>query len=1031
MGSMMQAYVVLHLTLLLAAWGVHGLDVAQEALLQRHCAGPGEPRQDTRDVRIPVSFINGDWVDNSNQEISFLPFADAGFSQSPEQLSSFWVTNVTRRRRNVGKLDVTGILALAVTTTRDLAATTNPAQESRFFQSYPGFSLLNIAVDGHYMETDTEGLLCMLGCTVNIPEFAWLTPGGNESLSNSSGTVFVWNNENKDCDYVLKLRYPWRISLATPAIRGHLSSFRRSSLDIKLSSGWKTELPYNFDAGELVAGACNQTFLNQTVADKEVYRGPSLCPILSELVHEWGGFSVKLNWPCLDSHAFCSQLGPFRNARDYKEITDARLFLRNLRCSNGTSQWLNDNTLSGPAATQVSAVIRLQGKFEDGYFAYVKTGCNNGLTLNAEGTWDENGGVLCMAACRGNENDLDLKLSQREDCDVRVCMYIPLALTILQRGILVGNISSTRSYDAHDAHTVTRYFYPLSFFLPFNAQERPPDYIKDLHYQYTKMDLAHDIWTQNEQSSSNRNRFLPKISSALLTYPSLETTNADYNLLRADLIIQSSGESSDNSDFPVEFDFVAMDHMLFRGWAEPMMESPFETDSDKTKKLDHVQVAGKLKLGTKVDINTEGLYDPKNGKMYMVGCRQVKEEWAVLSAINDLDEGLDCFLEVVMQYPAVSLIRIEQSVKISITSTRPHNDSIYFSPLTVSTARVVYESQSRGVITEKHLEGLLSIITLTFMVLCLLGQGWHMKQHPDSVAFVSLLMVGIQAVSFATTLITGVETLFAADKNPLLGTFPEEGFRPVSYLVKVLSLIALLVLIRLFERVWSARTRASSSLSDVHRAPHEKKVFILWAIFHIVGLTIVLISHSRSQAFDLAASDDLPFQQQSNPTTEEEELTRSTTLAHPGGRDWQKELVEYGGLVQDLFLLPQVFGGLFWEISGKPLRRLYYVGITALRLFPHIYDRYRKSHFFPYVNNGDYVYANPNYDFFSRAGDIVIPVLSLVLAVAIWFQQSCRTVQLGRSFFRSSKYTALPSESELVDRTPIAHSPTAGKVDEA
>jgi len=62
------------------------------------------------------------------------------------------------------------------------------------------------------------------------------------------------------------------------------------------------------------------------------------------------------------------------------------------------------------------------------------------------------------------------------------------------------------------------------------------------------------------------------------------------------------------------------------------------------------------------------------------------------------------------------------------------------------------------------------------------------------------------------------------------------------------------------------------------------------------------------------------------------------------------QLEEHVGLVQDFFLLPQIIGNILWQINCKPLRKAYYVGITVVRLLPHVYDNVRAPVFNPYFS---------------------------------------------------------------------------------
>lgn len=146
--------------------------------------------------------------------------------------------------------------------------------------------------------------------------------------------------------------------------------------------------------------------------------------------------------------------------------------------------------------------------------------------------------------------------------------------------------------------------------------------------------------------------------------------------------------------------------------------------------------------------------------------------------------------------------------------------------------------------------------------------------------------------------------------------------------------------------------------------------------------------------------------------------------------DWETELQEYVGLVQDFFLLPQIIGNILWHFERKPLRKLYYIGITVLRLLPHIYDYFRPPVFNPYYTDASRVFkssfANPGSDFYSKFGDISIPVTAVVLAIVIFIQQrwnkhalsqALRLVSSKITVPGSRRYEMLPLktfESELV-----------------
>jgi len=114
------------------------------------------------------------------------------------------------------------------------------------------------------------------------------------------------------------------------------------------------------------------------------------------------------------------------------------------------------------------------------------------------------------------------------------------------------------------------------------------------------------------------------------------------------------------------------------------------------------------------------------------------------------------------------------------------------------------------------------------------------------------------------------------------------------------------------------------------------------------------------------------------------------------------------GLVQDFFLLPQIIGNTLWHFERKPLRKLYYIGITVLRLLPHIYDYFIPRVFNPYLEDV-YEFANPGSDFYSKFGDIAIPVTAVVLAIVIFIQQRWNKHALSQALRLISTKMTLPA----------------------
>jgi hypothetical protein len=123
-----------------------------------------------------------------------------------------------------------------------------------------------------------------------------------------------------------------------------------------------------------------------------------------------------------------------------------------------------------------------------------------------------------------------------------------------------------------------------------------------------------------------------------------------------------------------------------------------------------------------------------------------------------------------------------------------------------------------------------------------------------------------------------------------------------------------------------------------------------------------------------------------------------------------------------------VVSNVVWRIGCRPLKKSYYVGLTAVRLLPHLYDYVRTPSINPYFAE-EYEFVNTSLDFYSRFGDIAIPLAAVALASAVYVQQrwnykiiirTVKTQQKKLQHLGSRVYERLPSmssanfEAELV-----------------
>lgn len=437
-------------------------------------------------------------------------------------------------------------------------------------------------------------------------------------------------------------------------------------------------------------------------------------------------------------------------------------------------------------------------------------------------------------------------------------------------------------------------------------------------------------------------------------------------------------------------------------------ESPYHTKAQYTEKQlllnvsAHLSLIGDFKEYKNVSsLFLEGLYNQRSGTMYMFGCRDVRASWKILSDSADLEDGLDCQIEVSVSYPPIIARRLaDPKATISISSKRNDDDPLRFSSVELQTYPIFYRKEREDLLSRRGVEGILRIVTLSITIACILSQLFHIKNNLDTVPYMSLVMLGVQAIG---------ETLF---KKMTSETYESSSydleksrwFHVLDYAVKLLVMASLLLTLRLCQKVWKSRSRLlSRTPHEPHRVPSDKKVLLTTVAIHVIGYILVLVLHNMGIG-----------QKQSRPRVYESSRRNSVTLS-----EWEIELEEYFGLVQDFYLLPQVIGNLLWQIDTKPLRKLYYLGITVVRLLPHLYNCIRPATTNPYYPE-EYEFVDPSKDFFSKFGDVAIPITAIVLAVLVYVQQRWNYEKLSHSLTlgrlrllsrASLKYERLPSKA--------------------
>lgn len=138
---------------------------------------------------------------------------------------------------------------------------------------------------------------------------------------------------------------------------------------------------------------------------------------------------------------------------------NTKLYIQELMCV----------ALSNSGNETVSVVFRVVSPSQALYLASERTGLH-GLTLPAEGKWNSSSGQMCMVGFLGS-------IKNHSACNSRICIYMPLSLSIKQRSVIVGSIFSTKN--------TTNSFYPISFEL-MHPRYLPQDVLNKMSYEYNK-----------------------------------------------------------------------------------------------------------------------------------------------------------------------------------------------------------------------------------------------------------------------------------------------------------------------------------------------------------------------------------------------------------------------------------------------------------------------------------------------------------------------------------------------------------------
>ncbi|MED6110965.1 hypothetical protein PIB30_047962 [Stylosanthes scabra] len=308
-----------------------------------------------RGIRIKreLSFSYGDWEqeDGNATLMPFNPSKRFRHSSLALKLVSFKVVDVSSVQHYENTVSLGGIMSIGISGDGSSFADPYPCS----FEKRPGFSLLKIAFEGVYLQSNDhengkEHLMCLLGNTT-LP-----VPAPEPFNHDCNGHVLDYTLSQDD-QILLVLRYPQTFNLTSRVVRGEMQSLKQEGSlgyfdNVHISSQLNHYSSYQFSS-ELKSRSCD------------------LYPYQQELT-TYGAKSFD------SAFGFC-------------------YFLRQ-EASNNNVQ-----------SARVSAILRAFPAPLPIYSWQERTGLP-GLTLFAEGTWNSLTRKLCMTGCVLEECNYQISL---------------------------------------------------------------------------------------------------------------------------------------------------------------------------------------------------------------------------------------------------------------------------------------------------------------------------------------------------------------------------------------------------------------------------------------------------------------------------------------------------------------------------------------------------------------------------------------------------------------------------------------------
>ncbi|CAI0389756.1 unnamed protein product [Linum tenue] len=914
-------------------------------------------------IRNELSFVSGDWVQESDGG-SPLPQLSAHhdpLSTSLFRLASFQVTDVDSVRRSNDMVSVSGRLVLSLTDGPGFRYRAQ-SDDGGFGRSSMGSDGFSVHLEGVYFEVNGERVMCFLGNT-SMPSSPFM---------NGLNTDLAYRRKSRGCNcegeknqqvplvqndqIMLVLRYPKVFTFSSRGVFGEMMSFGNKDkgnyfdkvyISSQLSS---TTSKYQFSADEqLLSEVCSSNSNRDKV---KLYEGDGFCHTLKDMLNNEILDLVVQSTGSSMNQSSSSKLGPFvLESSSMASNAPLGLLIHHVQC-----QQHDDGNVK---AAKVAAVLRIVPSSDRFGTSRGRTGLST-MTLSAEGIW-RSGQELCMVACVGS-NTKHRNSSTSRSCDSRVCLSIPLELSIKERRLLFASVSSNTG----DSETE---FPALLFEKVIRPSELSYRHYMKQSYKYSELVIMQA--RAFERRTGSRTSF-PDLGVSLLKYPSLGRNGVSTLAQLAEEFTINVGAVHEKKlmKASVELEILSLGSYV-RG--DDQQRNHQRVHKEEEEEDDTIEVSGLLKLeaSNSISLSFEGIYNKLTGEMHLVGCRDIRN-------VSSIEEGMDCEYEIRVEYPSTNTRwMLNPKARISIHSRRDSSDPFYFPSISLTTHPIPYMNEHDDMRYRATFETTLHVLMLTSAVVLILRQVSYMETTTNIAAYVSVVTLGIQAMGYGIPLLTSTEAMFPWK---VVSPHPRTHVEP-DFSIKILLFVALLLTLKLSNKV-----KLSRGLSrDNGRALNRRDLRALFITLAILAACIlflqtlpILTNPAAEQAFK-PADDYFP---------EEKTMHRSRSEIMSTTRTMDGLGIDYDGIVQDLFLVPQVIGNALWKLQGssnggskRALTGSYYIGFTVLRVLIKVYECVRD----PVLYGKEMAYGETAATMEDYSGNLIsnMVVAAGVIAVAV------------------------------------------------